>query len=135
MSARRTHEEQSQTRAVVKLDIAMNFAVGNTPTVVAQNSCASVSRTGAGAYNIQLLGADGKPMKPGYAQALIHSYQWDNGSNNHVRWGNYDQANGIQPFTIHTDGVTATAAADPVDAANLDLKLRLRFKDSTAAKN
>jgi hypothetical protein len=73
-------------------------------------------------------------MRPGYPIELHHSYNWTNSSNNHVRWGNYNQANGTLQFTIHADGTTATAAADPANAANLNLRVRLRFKNSNAPK-
>jgi hypothetical protein len=135
MTTRRTNEEQSQTRNVVKLDFEMNFAVGATPTFIAQNECVNIiNEAGAGAYTIQLLGTAKRLMRPGYARELPHSYHFTNSAPNTIRWGNYDQANGTLPFTIHPDGAVGSAAADPGNAANLNLRVRLRFKNSREVK-
>lgn len=134
-TARRTSQDESITRAVVKLDLEINFAVGAAPTLVAQGACADLRRDGPGAYTILLLDAKGKAMAPAYARELSHSYHFTNSSAAHVRWGNYNQALGALSFTIHADGAAATAAADPANAANLNLRIRLRFKNSTLTKN
>jgi hypothetical protein len=134
-NARRLDEVESQTRAVVEIDFSLNFATGNAPVLTAQNECVTITRTGAGAYTLQLMGNGREPMVPGYARLLNKHPSWSNSSNNHVRWGNYDRATGTLPFTIHADGTTATAAADPANAANLNLDVTLRFKHSESAKN
>lgn len=133
-TARRTNHEESQTRGVVKLDFEMNFATGAAPTVIAQNECVTVTRTGPGAYTVQLLDSRRAPMAPGYARPLSFSHHFTNFSAAQVRWGNYNATTGQVPFTIHPDGAAASAAADPANAANLNLRVRLRFKNSTVAK-
>jgi hypothetical protein len=134
-NARRLNEVESQTRAVVELDFSLNFATGNAPVLTAQNECVTITRTGAGAYTLQVMGNGKEPMAPGYARLLNKNTSFSNSSNLHVRWGNYSRAAGTLPFTIHADGTTATPAADPADAANLNLDVTLRFKHSESAKN
>lgn len=134
-TSRTKYKVESQTRAVVELDAELNFATGNAPTVVAQNDCMTVTRTGAGAYTIQLKSLGGANMAPAYGRLLNKHSSWSDASNNHVRWGNYSKANGTLTFTIHADGATATAAADPANNANLNLNITLRFKDSDIVKN
>ncbi len=131
----RRHEiVESQTRAVVELDLTINYTTGNAPTVEAENECVRITRTGAGAITIQLLQAGGADMKPGYAKLLNKHFSWSNSLTSDVRWGNYDQANGTLAFTTHVDKAAATVAADPANSANTNLSITLRFKNSDRKK-